>query len=90
MKSEFKTSFNRDLKKVSKRAVLDMVYDAIVAVERAATPQDIPELKKLKGSHKGNCYRIKADGYRIGITIDGDTVTFVVFKKRRDIYRFFP
>jgi mRNA interferase RelE/StbE len=90
MRTDFKTSFLRDLKKIADPAFLDMVADAIEAVEAATSISNIPELKKLKGTRKGIFYRIKADGYRIGITIESNLVTFVICRKRPVIYRYFP
>jgi mRNA interferase RelE/StbE len=90
MTTDFRTSFLRDIKKVADFAMRDMIADAIETVEAAASVSDIPELKKLKGTRKGIYYRIKVDGYRLGITIEGDLVTFVVCRKRPVIYRSFP
>ncbi|NPA92437.1 MAG: type II toxin-antitoxin system RelE/ParE family toxin, partial [Chloroflexi bacterium] len=35
-------------------------------------------------------YRIRLGDYRLGLEIEGDTVVFVRFLHRRDIYRYFP
>lgn len=60
----------------------------ILAVEEALDHRAIPNLKKLSG--RGPYYRLRVGGHRIGIRIDGDTVTFVRVLPRRDIYRYFP
>ncbi|CAN5241257.1 hypothetical protein BH20GEM2_BH20GEM2_03470 [soil metagenome] len=60
----------------------------ILAVEEALDHRATPTLKKLSG--RGPYYRLRVGGYRIGIRIDGDTVTFVRVLPRRDIYRYFP
>ena len=90
MKTDFKTSFLRDIKKTRDITVLEKVRQVILAVEQAETMQYIPDLKKLKGSKKGIYYRIHLDNYRIGITIENDLVTFVVLDARKDIYKYFP
>ena len=66
------------------------IEQAILAVESAATTQDIPNLRKLKGNKKGIFYRIRVGSHRLGVTIENDVVTFVVCRPRKDIYKFFP
>jgi mRNA interferase RelE/StbE len=62
--------------------------EIIEEAERAKSPSEISNLKKLKG--RGNYYRIRIGDYRAGITIAGDTVVFVRLMNRRDIYKYFP
>jgi len=90
MNTDFKTSFLNDIKKVRDKSLLPKIKQAIFDVERAQSKQDIPELRKLKGGKKNIYYRIKIDNYRIGVTIDDNLVTFVVFLPRKDVYKFFP
>ena len=90
MNTDFKTSFLNDIKKVKDKSLLLKVEKIILDVENAGKIQDIPELRKLKGNKKGIYYRIKIDNYRMGVTIENNIVTFVVFKPRKDIYKFFP
>jgi mRNA interferase RelE/StbE len=90
MKDEFKKSFLNDIKKIKDDAIRDMIHQVILSVENAETLQDISGLKKLKGAKKGIYYRIKVDKYRIGVTIENETVTFVTFDARKDIYKYFP
>jgi len=90
MNTDFKTSFLNDIKKVKDHSLKEKVEQAITDVEKASGKQDIPELRKLKGAKKGIYYRIKIDHYRIGVTIENNMVTFVVFKPRKDIYKHFP
>ena len=90
MRTAFKKSFLHDVKKIKDQVILDTIHQVILAVEEAKTLQDISALKKLKGTKKGIYYRIKVDSYRIGVTIENETVTFVVFDSRKDIYKYFP
>ncbi|MDR2928285.1 MAG: hypothetical protein LBV41_08840 [Cytophagaceae bacterium] len=90
MKTDFKASFLRHIKKIRNEHLLAKISEAILNVENAVCLQDIPELKKMKGDRKGIFYRIKVDDYRIGITIEGKLATFVVCMPRKDIYKFFP
>ena len=90
MKTDFRKSFLNDIKKIKDKALLGKIEQTILDVEKAKTIQDISRLKKLKGNKNGIYYRITVDAYRIGITIESDTVTFVVFDARKDIYKYFP
>ena len=88
MKICFKPLFFRQIKKITDKSLKEHVEEAIKSVEKAGEKKDIPCLKKLKGYKI--FYRIKVDNYRIGVTIESDTVTFVIFMPRKDIYKFFP
>lgn len=88
MRTSFRKSFARDLRKVKDRAILDRVRETIERVEAAPDPGAIPDLKKLGGAD--DAYRIRVGDYRLGVTIEGDLVDFVRFLPRRDLYRFFP
>lgn len=88
MKAAFKASFARDLKVVKDRVVLARVTEAIAAVEKASSLTQLVNLKKLRG-HK-NYFRIRVGDYRAGIALEGDTVVFVRFLNRKDIYKYFP
>jgi len=83
-----KPLFWRHLKKITDTTLKEEVKQAIKAVEDAETAKNIPELKKLKGYKI--FYRIKIGNYRIGVSIENNLVTFVVFMHRKDIYKFFP
>ncbi len=88
MKTSFRKSFARDLKKINDQSLLDRVRQMIEAVEAANGPREIMALKRLSGT--ANFYRIRLADYRIGIVIEDETVEFVRCLPRRDLYRFFP
>jgi mRNA interferase RelE/StbE len=88
VKSAFRNSFLRDLRKLSDEDVQKKVREAILAVEAATDLRDTPNLKKLSGS--GPYFRIRIGDYRIGMRVEDDLVTFVRVLHRRDIYRYFP
>ena len=60
----------------------------ILLVEQADSSESIPGIKKLQA--EGDFFRIRMGDYRIGIEITGETVIFVRFLHRKDIYRNFP
>jgi mRNA interferase RelE/StbE len=84
----FKASFIKDLKRIKEQGLKTKVREVIDLVERARSLQDINAIKKLKGSDR--YYRIRISDYRIGLSIEEETVTFVRFLHRKDIYRYFP
>ena len=85
-----KSSIRRDLKKIANPRVNSEVDRAVLSAVKAVKPKDIPELRKLEGGKKDIYYRIKIKRYRIGVTIVGDTVTFVRCLPRKDFFKHFP
>ena len=88
MKVVFRQSFERDLKKIKDRSMLDRVRQVIELIEAADNLQGMPNVKKLTGSK--SFFRIRIGEYRIGIFLDADEVEFVRCLHRRDMYRYFP
>jgi len=89
VKTEFKKSFAKDLKKRAQgKKLLTHVQEVIQGVEGAESLQEINNLKKLKA--EGGYYRIRLGDYRIGLKIEEETVVFVRFLHRSEIYRYFP
>ena len=88
MKVSFRSSFARDLEHITDKGLLRRVRETIRDVEHAKSIHDLPNLKKLKSSK--NYYRVRIGDYRIGLAIEGQTVVFVRFLNRKDIYRYFP
>ena len=88
MKTAFRTSFLRDVRKISDVRVRAQVRAAIEAVEAAGALSEVPHLKKMSGG--SGFYRVRVGDYRIGLAVDGDEVEFVRVLHRRDVYRFFP
>jgi mRNA interferase RelE/StbE len=80
--------FARDLKGIRDKDLLKRIKDVIEAVEKVDSLNDLPNLKKLKGEK--NYFRVRVGGHRIGLALESDTVVFVRFLSRRDIYKYFP
>jgi len=51
-------------------------------------PEDIPNLKKLKGYKF--YYRVRFGNYRAGIRIQNNILVFERLLHRKDIYKFYP
>ena len=88
MNIEFKTSFNRDIKKIIDSKLLGAIEEVIKNVEIANSTTDIKNWKKLIGYKTYS--RIKIGDYRIGLNIENDMVSFVRFLHRKEIYKYFP
>lgn len=88
MKIEFRESFLKDLQNIKNAKLLAKVAKAIENVEEADVPHKIQNFKKLKGSV--SYFRIKIGEYRVGLKMENDTVIFIRFLSRKEIYRFFP
>ena len=88
MRSAFRASFERDVKRIRSKRILAGVRQAVLNVEAAARWSDVPDMKKIRGST--NAFRILVGDYRIGLYVEGDHAEFVRVLPRRDIYRKFP
>lgn len=88
MRVEFRESFARHLKGVQDKNLLKRAKEIIEAVEKADSLINIPNLKKLKGG--ANYFRLRVRDYRLGVALEDDTVIFVRFLNRKDIYKYFP
>jgi mRNA interferase RelE/StbE len=88
VKVSFRRSFAKDLKKIRSKSLLHDVQDVIEQLEQRPSLHEIPNVKHL--TSEGSYYRIRIGEYRLGLLVDGDTVTVVRFLHRRDIYRYFP
>ena len=88
MKTEFKSSFAKDLRDIRDTKVLDRIRSVIETVEQVDALKDVPHVTKLQG--EGDFYRIRVGDYRIGIILESETVVFVRCLNRREIYRYFP
>jgi len=84
----FRKSFERDLKKIKNRSMLNQVRGIIEQVEMAEEYQEVTGLKKMIGH--GEYCRIRCGDYRIGIIFNGAQMEFVRCLHRREVYRYFP
>lgn len=88
MKVEFKSSFVKDLKKIKEKQLQSQMRELIEKVESSVNITELDNMKKLSGSDV--YYRIRLADYRIGLKIENNTVYFIRFLHRKDIYRYFP
>ncbi len=88
MKVEFKKSFIRDLKKLKNKSLHQRLAEKIEQVEQTDSLLSVTSLEKIKGVD--DYYRIRIGNYRVGLKLNNDTVLFVRFLHRKEIYRYFP
>lgn len=90
MKVAFKSSFLKALQKLKDEELREGIYNSILDAENATTIRNIANLKKLKGY--SSYYRIRVKNHRIGLKWEEDeqTLYFVIFDHRKDIYKKFP
>jgi mRNA interferase RelE/StbE len=88
VRTEFRTSFTKDLEAIKDKGLLKRVKEAIETIENAGSLVDLPGLKKLKG--RKNYFRQRVGDYRLGLVLEEDTIVLVRFLNRKDIYKYFP
>ncbi len=88
MKVKFESSFEKDLKLIKDRKLLNKLKSVIIECKNSDKLLDIKNLQKLKGYN--TFYRIRIGNYRLGIEVEKDTLIFTRFLHRKDIYKFFP
>lgn len=88
MKTKFKASFLKAIKKIKDQQLKTEIANVIKEVESAGNLRQIKNLKKLKGYK--HYYRIRIKDYRIGLKIEKATIYFVDIDHRKNIYRLFP
>jgi len=88
LKIEFKRSFVKDLERVRDKVLRERVRETIEQVERAQALQEMENVKKLRGGER--YYRIRIGDYRLGLVLEENTVIFVRFLHRKDVYKYFP
>jgi mRNA interferase RelE/StbE len=84
----FKKSFLKDLKKIKNKFLLQQAKEVIEKIELANALSEVGNVKKVRGSK--SYYRVRIGDYRMGLRVEGKTITFVRFLHRKDIYRYFP
>ena len=82
------TRFEKDIKLLKDRNLLEKLNQIILTCKQAESVGEINNLKKMQGYD--SFYRIRLGDYRIGIEVLENEVIFVRFLHRKDIYKFFP
>ena len=88
MKVEFTPRFRRDLRRQRNPEIRRRVEQAILDLEAAPSLAAVSGAARLRAP--GLFYRVRIGNYRIGLTVEGDTLVLIRFLHRRDMYRVFP
>ena len=88
MNFEFEKAFVKDFRKLKNKELANAISEAIKQVSQASAISEVANLKKLSGYK--SAFRIRIGDYRIGIISENNSVTFVAFAHRKDIYKRFP
>ena len=88
MNFEFEKAFAKDFRKIKSKELANSVSEVIKQVSEASMQDEIPNLKKLTGYK--SAFRIRIGDYRIGVIIEKNTIIFVAFAHRKEIYKRFP
>ena len=88
MKVEFHRSFERDLRRVRDRNLLERVEAVLVELEGSETLDSISNIKAMKGHP--DYFRVRIGDFRLGFRRIDDSVRIIRFLSRGDIYRKFP
>ena len=84
MELRFSGQFQKDIAHRNKK-ISEIIKKAILDVWKALSPQQIPNMKKLRDYDTH--YRISLGDYRIGIIIRKNTVWFTRFGQRNLFYK---
>ena len=84
---KFTENFLDDLEQIDDKKLKARIIKIIESIEETNSPDEILNLKKLHGTT--NNFRLRLGDYRFGIIIRNDTVIFMRFLHRKDIYRYF-
>lgn len=86
----FRQQFEKELRQLKDSTLKKRILKAIQQAEKADTLATIPNLRKLAGYE--TYYRIRIGDYRLGLKWEADdqTLYFVTFAHRKDIYADFP
>jgi mRNA interferase RelE/StbE len=88
MQVDFTKRFSKQIEHLYDADLYSRLRMIVGGVMSAATIENIPNLKKLKGHV--SAYRIRLGDYRIGLFIENNCVLFAAFEHRKDIYKKFP
>jgi len=81
-------TFEKDLAGIQSKKLLLQISNMIEDVGEALNIEEIKNIKKIKGYKEH--YRIRIGNYRAGLIVKNNTVEFIRFLHRKDIYKRFP
>jgi mRNA interferase RelE/StbE len=88
MKVLIDKAFEKDIEGINNKKLRNLIADCIEQIQKVEKLTEIPNCKKLKGSK--NAYRVRLANYKIVFVFENQTIEFVRFLHRSNIYNFFP
>lgn len=88
MKIEYLKSFERDLRKIRDKTLLNRLKAVLLELEKAEFLESISSVKSMKGYPE--YFRIRIGDYRLGLKRTDNCLRIIRFLSRSDIYRKFP
>ena len=88
MKVEYHKSFERDLRRVRDRDLLNRVKAVLIELENSEDLEAFTNIKAMKGHPE--YFRVRIGDYRLGFKRTDDGVRLIRFLNRGDIYQKFP
>lgn len=88
MNVEYHKSFERDLRRVRDRNLLNRVKATLHDLEDSESLEALSNIKAMKGHPE--YFRVRIGDYRLGLKRIDDGVRIIRFLSRGDIYRKFP
>ena len=74
MNVEVTKSFEKDVLKISDKKIANLIGKAIEKLESSKSLTEIFGLKKM--ASKGNYFRLRIEGYRLGFKLDNETIIY--------------
>jgi mRNA interferase RelE/StbE len=88
MHVNYHRQFEKDLEKYASPEQIQEIFDFVDALEKSTNIRDIQNIKKLSGFRE--FYRYRLGEYRIGFSLESNTVRLERFLHRKDIYKKYP
>jgi len=88
MKIKIDASLKKDTDKIKDKKLLRKLASVIERIEKTQELSQIANCKKLNETK--NAFRVRIGEYRLAFYFKDNTVIFVRFLHRKDIYRKFP
>ena len=85
---KFEKSFYKDINKLNNPSIAKKLKQTLILFENSKSLNEIQNIKKLK-TYK-IYYRLRIGNYRLGFSFENETITFIRFLPRKDIYKLFP
>ena len=80
--------FSRDVRGLGSAQIRRRLDRVIQELAEAVSITEVSGVRRIQAERQH--YRIRIGGYRLGITMDGDTAVLRRFLPRGEIYRYFP